>query len=201
MSEDSDETKRLLKEVEGGNRVALDHLLDRHRAVVRAFVAHRLDARLLPRVDPSDIVQETQAETFRRIDGFLARRPMPFRAWVLRTARQHLHKAQRRHQQARRDVNREFRLPEKSSLDFARDLLARSTSPSRNMHHQELAQRLKEALARLSPTDREIVVMRNFEGNSNTEIGHLLGLTAEAVSKRYGRALLRLHRILSAEES
>jgi DNA-directed RNA polymerase specialized sigma24 family protein len=35
-------------------------------------------------------------------------------------------------------------------------------------------------------------LLRTVEGLSNSEIAFQLGVTAEAVSKRYGRALLRL---------
>ena len=198
-SEDSAETERLLADVRAGDRLAFDRLLARHRASLRAFVALRLDSRLRARFDPSDIVQETQAEAYNRLDDYLDRRPMSFRAWLLRTAYQRLQKEGRRHRQARRDVVRELRLPDKSSAAFAQSILARSNSPSRAMSQQELSEQLTEALKRLSPTDREVVVMRNFEGLSNPEIAYLLDLTSDAVSKRYGRALLRLHKLLGDE--
>lgn len=201
MTEDSAETERLLADVQAGDRFAFDRLLARHRASLRAFVALRLDPQLRSRLDPSDVVQETQAEAYDRLDDYLDRRPMSFRAWLLRTAYERLQKQHRRHRQARRDVGRELRLPEKSSAAFAQSILARSNSPARNMNHQELSQRLKQALERLSPTDREVVVMRNFEGLSNAEIGYLLDLSGDAVSKRYGRALLRLNKLLGENGS
>jgi excinuclease ABC subunit A len=51
-------------------------------------------------------------------------------------------------------------------------------------------------MARLSESDREVLLLRHFEGLSNAEVGALLGLTPSAVSKRYGRAVLRLHDFL-----
>jgi RNA polymerase sigma factor (sigma-70 family) len=51
-------------------------------------------------------------------------------------------------------------------------------------------------LAQLPEADRESLLMRNFEGLSNQEIGCLLGLEPGAVSKRHGRALLRLRQLL-----
>ena len=41
-----------------------------------------------------------------------------------------------------------------------------------------------------------MLVLRHFEGLSNPEVAALLGLTPGAVSKRFGRAVLRLHTIL-----
>jgi RNA polymerase sigma factor (sigma-70 family) len=51
-------------------------------------------------------------------------------------------------------------------------------------------------LAQLPEADREILLMRSFEGLSNQEIGCLLDLEPGAVSKRHGRALLRLRQLL-----
>jgi RNA polymerase sigma factor (sigma-70 family) len=53
-------------------------------------------------------------------------------------------------------------------------------------------------MARLSESDHEVLLLRHFEGLSNAEVGALLGLTPSAVSKRYGRAVLRLHDFLLA---
>ena len=64
---------------------------------MKKLVALRIDPRLRTRLDPSDIVQETQMVAFRRFDDFLARRPMSFRLWLRKTAQQQLCDAQRRH--------------------------------------------------------------------------------------------------------
>src|SRR5262245_43805993 len=83
---DAPETDELLEAVRRGERQALDRLLGRHRAELRAFVALRLDPRLAARVDPSDVVQDAQVAMVRRLDDFLRRRPMPFRLWARKTA-------------------------------------------------------------------------------------------------------------------
>ena len=56
--------------------------------------------------------------------------------------------------------------------------------------------RLHAALARLPEADRDIIIMRHFEGLSNQEVACLLGMDRAAASKRHGRAMLRLHRVL-----
>jgi RNA polymerase sigma-70 factor (ECF subfamily) len=88
-------------------------------------------------------------------------------------------------------------LPERSSLLLAQGLLAGSAStPSEQVARGELAERVRQAVRQLSDTDREIVLLRNFEGLSNQEIASLLGLKPEAASRRYGRALMRLRELL-----
>ena len=62
-----------------------------------------------------------------------------------------------------------------------------------------MARLLRQAVAQLSEADREVVMMRHFEGLSNQEAARLLGVDPATASKRHGRAVLRLHRILSED--
>src|SRR5262249_50715370 len=90
-------------------------------------------------------------------------------------------------------------LPNRSSMLLARQFLAAGPSPSQQLANRELARRVRNALARLTETDREILLMRNVEELPYEEIGCLLDLSAAAARKRYGRARLRLQEILSDE--
>jgi RNA polymerase sigma-70 factor, ECF subfamily len=198
---DSAETQRLLEQVQAGDAQARDQLLARHRTFLHRIVELRLDPRLRARVDASDVVQEVQLDAFRRLPDYVQRRPMPFRLWLRKTANERLLKIQRRHVEAgRRAVGRELPLPTESSLVLGRQLLASGSTPSQHLDRSEVARRVRQTVARLSETDREVLVMRNFEGLSNAEIGFLLGLDADSVSKRHGRALLRLRKLLLEDD-
>jgi RNA polymerase sigma-70 factor (ECF subfamily) len=63
----------------------------------------------------------------------------------------------------------------------------------------EVARRVRLALARLGENDREVLLLRHVEGLNNQEIGYVLDLDANTVSKRHGRALMRLHAELADE--
>lgn len=194
---DSSETDRLLARVRAGDDRAFDQLFARHRPYLRQVIGLRLDPRMRPRLDPSDVVQETQLEAFRRLSDYLDRQPMPFRLWLRKTACERLLMLQRRHLgAARRAVGREVDLPEQSSLQLARQFLARGSSPSQRLGRREMGQQVRQALARLSPTDREILVLRNLEALSNQEAAHVLEIDPATASQRYGRALLRLRKLL-----
>ncbi len=58
--------------------------------------------------------------------------------------------------------------------------------------------RLQEALNRMDPLDREILVLRHYEQMTNGDAAAALGLDKSAASKRYTRALVRLKGILAA---
>jgi RNA polymerase sigma-70 factor (ECF subfamily) len=196
---DSSETRRLLECVRAGTPNAFEHLFRRYRAYLRSVVERRIDPQLGARIDPSDVVQETQLEAFQRLPDFLRRNPMPFRLWLLKTALERLLKMQRYHSKAqRRSIRREVALPDHSSLELARRFLAAGSSPSQHLNRRELAGRVREALTGLSETDRAIVLLRTFEGLSNLEAACVLEIEPEAAKKRYTRALLRLHRKLVA---
>jgi RNA polymerase sigma-70 factor, ECF subfamily len=197
VTPDSAETRGLLGQAEAGDRRAFEALFARYRDYLRQVVEVRLDPKVRARVDPSDVVQETQLEALRRLPDYLARRPMPFRLWLRKTAQERLLVVRRRHVEAgRRAVGREVPLPDRSSLLLAGGLLAGS-SPSRQAGRRELARRVRQALALLPEADREVLLLRAFEGLSNQEVACVLDLDPDAASKRHGRALLRLHQLLA----
>ena len=70
--------------------------------------------------------------------------------------------------------------------------LGRHTSPSQAAIRAERKLRLQEALNRMDPIDREILVLRHYEQLSNGDVALVLGLDKSAASKRYARALVRL---------
>ena len=200
LAHDSAQTQRLLDQARAGTAGAVNRLLERHRAYLCRFVELRLDPQLQARVDPSDVVQEAQMEAVRRLDAYLGDAPMPFRLWLRQIAQDRLLMLRRRHAgAARRSVAREVSLPDRSSRDLARKLLSGQSSPSEQMVRRELAERVRQAVAQLSDLDREIVLLRNFEGLSNQEAATVLDIEPATASQRYGRALLRLRRLLARE--
>jgi RNA polymerase sigma-70 factor (ECF subfamily) len=197
LKPDSAATNQLLKQVHQGDAQALEKLLQRRRPELHAFIEARLDPRLAARVDASDVVQEALLEVVQRMDDFLERRPMPFRLWVRKTAYERLLDMHKHHlQRARRSVDREVAWPDRSSQMLARPLLARGSAPSHRLHRRELADRVARAVAQLGTADREVLFMRHAEDLTFEEISCLLGIEPAAARKRFGRALIRLQKLL-----
>jgi RNA polymerase sigma-70 factor (ECF subfamily) len=197
---DSAETARLLMRIDAGDRAAFDQLFERHRDTLRRAVQLRLDPQLKARLDASDIVQEAHMEAFRRLDDYLRRRPMPFSLWLRKTAQEQVYNHRRAHlHTARRSVRREHAIPDQSSMMIAAPFIVRGSSPSQRMATREQRRLVSEAVGELADLDREILLMRNVEGLAHMEIAQVLGLTHDAVRKRYGRALLKLQQLLAAK--
>jgi RNA polymerase sigma-70 factor (ECF subfamily) len=197
---DSEDTRDLLDRVRAGDPQALGRLLTRHQAYLQRFVELRLDPRLRARLDPADVVQDAQMQAVRRLPRYLEQPALPFRLWLRQLALDRLLNLRRDHAgAARRSVEREVTLPDGSAAEFARQLLAPGSTPSQHLSREELARHVREAMSRLPEPDREVLLLRHFEGLSNPEVAALLGLSPGAVSKRYGRAVLRLHALLFPE--
>jgi len=195
---DSVVTMELLRGVSASDSSSFDQLFSRHRAFIRRVVDLRLDRKMRARVDPSDVVQETQLEAFRRLPDYLRRKPMPFRLWLRKTACERLTMMRRRHIHAvRRSVDLEMPLPNKSSPQQAERFRAGGSTPSQQAGRRELASRVREAIEKLPQSDREILLLRHYEGLTHDEAARVLKIESATARKRYGRALLRLHRKLS----
>ncbi len=190
---------RLLQEARAGDRRALDELLSRNEAFLRRFIESRLEPQLRARVDSSDVVQEVWLEAFRRLPAYVNEPGIPFRLWLRQLAQDQLIMMWRRHCKAsRRSVTREVSWPDQSSLLLARQLVSANSTPSKKLNQQDLAQRVGQAVGQLAAVDREVLLMRTYEGLSFDEVGYLLEIEPTAARKRHGRALLRLHALLVA---
>ena len=137
-------------------------------------------------------------EAYRRLDDYLQREPMPFGIWLRKTAQERLLNLRRDHLRAeRRSVGHERPLPDYSSMMIAAPFLQRGKSPSSCFAKREYQRLVAEAVNQLRELDREILLMRNVEGLSQREIAQILGVRYDSVRKRYGRALLKLERLLT----
>jgi RNA polymerase sigma-70 factor (ECF subfamily) len=167
------------------------------------MVAMRLDPRLRGRVDASDVIQEGYLEAMNRLEEFIRDPSVPFYIWLRFLVGQRLQKQHRRHLGTPgRDVRREVSIyrgamPGASTGALAARLLGKLTSPSQAAVRAERKMQLQDALNRMDPLDREILVLRHYEQMSNIHAAAALGLSESAASKRYTRALERLREIMA----
>jgi RNA polymerase sigma-70 factor (ECF subfamily) len=145
----------------------------------------------------TDAFQETHLEIARRLEDYLRRRPMPYLAWLRRTALEMISRLRRRHvDAARRSVQREVLLPHSSSLLLVRELLDPAAPPEQHLLRAEQGEQIQAAVAELSESEQEVLLLRTVEGLSNEEAAQVLDIAPAAASKRYGRAILHLREAL-----
>ena len=81
-----------------------------------------------------------------------------------------------------------------TDLDEAWDVASTdaTANPHRVLERTEDSQAIQDALQTLSPADREVLVLKEFQGLSTAEIATVLDRTPEAVRQRHSRAVKRL---------
>jgi RNA polymerase sigma-70 factor (ECF subfamily) len=194
-------TEHLLSQARNREPGAVDLLLERHRQRLKRMVAARMDERLVARVDPSDVVQETLASAARRLDGYLATPNVAFYVWLRQMGWETLIQFHRRHLYAeRRTVRREESLEpglSQTSLRVLADDVARAAlSPSGQAVRRELNDQIRAAILELPPRDHEILTLLYLEHLSLTETAEVLGIAPRAATMRHLRALQRLRGII-----
>jgi RNA polymerase sigma-70 factor (ECF subfamily) len=208
MWPDSDSTRELLDRLaRADDPAAADRLWARHREPLRRMIDMRLDHAIGRRVDASDVVQDVLIEASRRLSDYLRNPAMPFHLWLRQIARDRMIDEHRRHRvAARRSLDRERSLaaPEyadRSGFDLAAGLRDGELTPAAASLRRELEGRFRMALDAMDEDDREILLMRHFEGLSNSEAAHVLGLSEPAAGMRHLRALRRLRERLGETPS
>lgn len=162
-----------------------------YRSRLTCVVSRQMNPLLSARISVEDILQETYLAATRRKD-FLSQEPevplyFKFRKIALQTLR---------------DLEREHIKYEKRSA--LKELSGNTAEQAMNTLHADvrspktiLARKERNALVRqvidnLPVTDRQILVLRNFDAMSNSECAAILGIDQKAASIRYVRALARL---------
>jgi RNA polymerase sigma-70 factor (ECF subfamily) len=131
--------------------------------------------------DTDDLVQETLAQTFKKIDGFEPRRVGALQAYLRQAVLNRI----------RDELRRKRRRPDMSELDaLERD---RGDSPLEQAIGREAVDRYESALTRLRPDEREAIIARLEMGYTYEELAEALGKpTPDAARKAAQRALARL---------
>ncbi len=195
------DTGLLLERAGAGDQDALHRLLDQHRKRLRHMVAYRLDRRLAPRLDASDVVQEALMEVAARLGEYLRSRPLPFYPWLRQLALNRLADLHSTHLKAKkRSVGREepgfFDLPDDSAVELADRLVTSAVGPEESAQRHELCARVRDMLADLRPIDRELLILRHLEHLSVKDCAAALGVSVNVVKTRHVRALRRLRAAL-----
>jgi RNA polymerase sigma-70 factor (ECF subfamily) len=200
MHREPSDTESWLNGLRLGEPRALAALFEYYAPRLRNMVRLRMGPSLRHRLDVSDVLQEAYLDAARKVGGYVREPKVVFYVWLRGVVEERLMILQRRHLGAKcRAVTREMPLPAESSALLARQLLARGSTPSQKLIKQELQRRVQQALSELDADDREVILLRHFEGMSNMEVAQALGIGQSGSTMRYGRALRRLKEILGAK--
>jgi RNA polymerase sigma-70 factor (ECF subfamily) len=160
-----------------GEQRAATLLVERHAAALARFAAS-----VGAREDVQEVVQDTFVRAFASLDGF--RGDSSLRTWLFTIARRLIldrrRSARRRGEQV--EVQEGDVVTEYDSLD---EVVA-----------DETRARLRAAMEELSPTQREVFVLRVSEGMSYKEIADSVGTTEGAARVHYHNAMRAIKEFL-----
>jgi RNA polymerase sigma-70 factor (ECF subfamily) len=174
----------------------LPRSLESYREYLLLLARLQLDPRLRPRLDPSDVVQETLLQAHQTSDQFRGQTAGEQIAWLRRILVRKLARASRDHRRDKRNLDREQSLEralEQSSQRLELFLAADESSPSERAERNEQLARLADALASLAEDQREAVELHYLRGWSLADVAVHLERSPKAVGSLLHRGIVKLH--------
>jgi RNA polymerase sigma-70 factor (ECF subfamily) len=166
---DDRDDRTLIERWLGGDQRAATVLVERHATAIARFVS------TLGERETDEVVQDTFVRAFGSFDSF--RGDSSLRTWLFTIARRLV--LDRRRAERRR--------PEVEPLGEAE--VATGFTALDSIVAEESEAQVREAVERLSPTQREVFTLRVGEGLSYKEIAEVVGTTEGAARVHYHNAL------------
>jgi RNA polymerase sigma-70 factor, ECF subfamily len=168
----------LIERWRGGDERAATALVERHAPALARFAAN-----LGARDDVEELVQDTFVRAFSSLDSF--RGESSLRTWLFTIERRLLLDRRRTERRRREDVGVE------------EGTAVTEYDPLDGVVAAETEARLREAVGRLTTTQREVFTLRVTEGLSYREIADVVGSTEGAARVHYHNAMRAVKEYLS----
>jgi RNA polymerase sigma-70 factor, ECF subfamily len=171
----------LVLRAQNGDDVAREELCARYLPRLRRWAHGRLPVWAREHLDTEDIVQETLLRSIGQLDGFAPNHDQAFWAYTCQALRNRLTDV----------VRRAYRRP--SAAILSEDHVTEDPSPLQLAVGRDTLRQYEEALDRLRPADRELIIAKVELGFDYAEITELSGKASVGATRvAVSRALLRL---------
>jgi RNA polymerase sigma-70 factor, ECF subfamily len=181
VGDDAELDRALIARWTGGDQRAATALVERHAASLARFVGS-----LGVRVAPEEIVQDTFVRAFGSIESF--RGESSLRSWLFTIARRLVLDQRRAARHERNHV----------AIEDAQDQLVSADDVLDGVVADESEGRVRQAVARLSPLQRDVFTLRVVEGLSYKEIAVVASTTEGAARVHYHNAMRAVKEFLDA---
>ena len=171
---------------------SVGNLLEQHRSRLVQMVQRRMDPSLAVRIDPEEILHEAFLVACRKWIRYRSEPTISPYAWIYRIVLDCLIETWRRESRGIRDHRRDLPWPAQSSVQLALHLVDSATGPGTAVARDEIRERVKRMVEDLGENDHEILWMRHYDRLSFREAATILGISENAATVRYARAIRRL---------
>jgi RNA polymerase sigma-70 factor, ECF subfamily len=187
--------ERLIVEARGGSLAALGQLLDACRDYLIGLAKQTISQPLQAKIAPSDLVQETSLDAHRDFANFCGDRQEELLAWLRRILLNNAASAGRRYQSAKkRELSRE--VPLDVCIGEIGEPADAALSPRSLLAAIEEQDKVELAIARLPADQRNVILMRNRDHCTFSEIGVEMQRSADAARQLWVRAVVGLQKEL-----
>lgn len=187
---DNEQVRRWIGEARSGCSTARGRLIELCNSELILYAGQILRQSLKSKCDPADIVQDTLMEAFRDFDSFQGENLEQLFGWLRQILRNNTYNIHRKYLSTdKRQVGREAAI----NRDIAEQLIDQR-DPQLWVDELQDRESIESGLDRLPKHMREVIVLRNRDGLSFSEIGAELGRSAEAARKLWSRSLARLQK-------
>ncbi|MBV8631186.1 MAG: sigma-70 family RNA polymerase sigma factor [Silvibacterium sp.] len=182
----------LIREAQAGSRTAFDALVRQYDQAVLRLALHLTGSEQ----DAEDIHQEAFLKAYRYLGNF--RFECSFYTWIYRIVTNLCLDLLRRRKSRREDqaVMLDSSGEEIDLLTNVTDQRA-SANPDRELNRKILAERIREALDKLTPRERMVFELKHYQGLKLRTIGEILNTTEETAKNTLFRATRKLRAILA----
>jgi RNA polymerase sigma-70 factor (ECF subfamily) len=187
-------TQQLVTMAQEGNDTALDQLCSVYGERVRRIVRFRMGPALRAQMESMDLVQEALMEAIKDLDDFTFSNDGDFLRWLSSIVENTIRDNVDRIHAAKRDVRKQVSLDRVSAHTnhpgHDAQLPAATTTPSVVLSLREDLDKLEQAMDRLKPQYREVLVLAKIEGLSCKEIAAKQNKNPAAVAMSLSRAIV-----------
>lgn len=171
-----------IERVLNGDRQAFVHIVEAFQQQIFMYCWRLLNQRQ----DAEDAVQEIMVKAYRKLEKY--KPETSFSAWLYKMAYHHCLNMLRR--------KRYFQ----NIVPKLRADKEHAASAEQEAQKYIISEPMERALRRLSPDERNLLILRIFEEKSFAEIGQILDKTKDAVKKRYSRLIQKLKKWMHDRE-
>ena len=158
---------------------AYGQIVEHFRGQLAGFAGNRLSHKLREVIDVDDVVQDTFARAFQRLDQINWQGEKAFSSWLCGIALNVIRESSRRYLKV--DIQ-----------SHEQELAGSSATPSQHQRRDERFDRLKSALRNLSEDHRNVIKLSRIQGLPTAEVAARMNRSVEATYQLLWRATKQL---------